>query len=61
MAHTSLAQSFVIFGGDRNSRVPSRLAEPEPQALGFLDQVGLEDNLGVRPLGCNAATFAPPA
>ena len=58
MTHTPLSQSFVIFEGDRNSEVPRRLAEPAPQALGFLDQFGLGDNWGVRLLGFIRAMFA---
>ena len=48
---------FTIVPGDRRSEAPRTLAEPVPQALSFLDQLGLWGNLGVSLLGFTGALF----
>ena len=61
MATTTPAQNgagtFVTVPGDRRSEVPRNLAEPVPQALSAVDQVGLWGNLGVSLLGFTGAIF----
>jgi len=52
---TSIA--FVTVEGNRHSEVPKNLAEPVPQALSFIDQLGLWGNLGVSLLGFTGAIF----
>ncbi len=42
----SVPGTFVTVPGDRHSEVARNLAEPVPQALGLLDQLGLWGNLG---------------
>ena len=51
------AGTFVTVPGDRHSEVPHTLAEPVPQALSWVDQVGLWGNLGVSLLGFTGAIF----
>ena len=48
---------FVKVPGDRRSEVSRTLAEPVPQALSLLDQLGLWGNLGVSLLGFTGAIF----
>ena len=43
--------------GDRHSEVGRTLAEPVPQALSLVDQLGLWGNLGVGLLGFTGAIF----
>jgi nucleobase:cation symporter-1, NCS1 family len=43
--------------GDDHSEVPATLAEPVPQPLGWLDQLGLWGNLGLSLLGFTGAIF----
>jgi nucleobase:cation symporter-1, NCS1 family len=50
-------QAFVTIPGDRHSEVAHTLAEPVPQALSLLDQLGLWGNLGVSLLGFTGAIF----
>ncbi len=61
MATTAPAQTgagtFVTVPGDRRSEVPRNLAEPVPQALSAVDQIGLWGNLGVSLLGFTGAIF----
>ncbi len=62
MAATSTSDStpqaaFVTVPGDRHAEVANTLAEPVPQALSLLDQLGLWGNLGVSLLGFTAAVF----
>jgi len=54
---TSTPGTFVTFQGDRHSEVARNLAEPVPQALSALDQLGLWGNLGVSLLGFTGAIF----
>jgi nucleobase:cation symporter-1, NCS1 family len=54
-AHTE--SSFVTVPGDRHSEVARTLAEPVPQSLSLLDQLGLWGNLGVSLLGFTGAIF----
>ena len=49
--------AFVTVPGDRHSEVSRTLAEPVPQALSLLDQLGLWGNLGVSLLGFTGAVF----
>jgi NCS1 family nucleobase:cation symporter-1 len=49
--------TFVTVRGDRRSEVPRTLAEPVPQPLSAVDQVGLWGNLGVSLLGFTGAIF----
>ena len=49
--------TFVTVPGDRHSEVARTLAEPVPQALSALDQLGLWGNLGVSLLGFTGAIF----
>ena len=51
------AQAFVTVPGGRHSEVARTLAEPVPQALSLLDQLGLWGNLGVSLLGFTGAIF----
>lgn len=51
------AAGFVRVPGDRQSEVSRTLAEPVPQALSLVDQVGLWGNLGVSLLGFTGAIF----
>lgn len=53
----SAADTFVTVPGDRHSEVAKNLAEPVPQALSGIDQVGLWGNLGVSLLGFTGAIF----
>ena len=55
MTATSTPGTFVTFQGDRHSEVARNLAEPVPQALSLLDQLGLWGNLGVSLLGFTGA------
>jgi nucleobase:cation symporter-1, NCS1 family len=48
---------FVTVPGNRRSEVARTLAEPVPQALSLLDQLGLWGNLGVSLLGFTGAVF----
>lgn len=48
---------FVTVLGDRHSEVGRNLAEPVPQALSLVDQLGLWGNLGVSLLGFTGAIF----
>ena len=57
MTATSTPGTFVTFQGDRHSEVARNLAEPVPQALSALDQLGLWGNLGVSLLGFTGAIF----
>ena len=54
---TSTTTTFVTVPGDRHSEVARTLAEPVPQALSALDQLGLWGNLGVSLLGFTGAIF----
>ena len=54
---TSTQGTFVTVPGDRHSEVAHALAEPVPQALSALDQLGLWGNLGVSLLGFTGAIF----
>src|SRR5579863_7068396 len=54
---TSTTEAFVTVPGDRHSEVARTLAEPVPQALSALDQLGLWGNLGVSLLGFTGAIF----
>jgi nucleobase:cation symporter-1, NCS1 family len=54
---TSVSEAFVTVPGDRHSEVARTLAEPVPQALSALDQLGLWGNLGVSLLGFTGAIF----
>jgi NCS1 family nucleobase:cation symporter-1 len=54
---TSGTGNFTTVQGDRKSEAPRTLAEPVPQALSFLDQLGLWGNLGVSLLGFTGALF----
>src|SRR5215468_5271378 len=54
---TSAPGAFVTVPGDRHSEVARTLAEPVPQALSALDQLGLWGNLGVSLLGFTGAIF----
>ena len=54
---TSSQGTFVTVPGDRHSEVAHTLAEPVPQALSALDQLGLWGNLGVSLLGFTGAIF----
>ncbi|HEY4464703.1 MAG TPA: cytosine permease [Streptosporangiaceae bacterium] len=49
--------SFTTVQGDRRAEAPRTLAEPVPQALSFVDQLGLWGNLGVSLLGFTGALF----
>ena len=49
--------AFVMVPGDRHSEVGRTLAEPVPQALSLVDQLGLWGNLGVSLLGFTGAIF----
>jgi NCS1 family nucleobase:cation symporter-1 len=51
------SEAFVTVPGDRHSEVSRTLAEPVPQALSLLDQLGLWGNLGVSLLGFTGAVF----
>ena len=53
----SVAAGFTTVPGDRRSEVGATLAEPVPQSLGLLDQLGLWGNLGVSLLGFTGAIF----
>ena len=57
MTATSTPSTFVTVPGDRHSEVARTLAEPVPQALSALDQLGLWGNLGVSLLGFTGAIF----
>src|ERR1039458_7877070 len=48
---------FTVVLGNRRSEVPRTLAEPVPQALSLVDQLGLWGNLGVSLLGFTGAIF----
>jgi NCS1 family nucleobase:cation symporter-1 len=48
---------FTTVPGDRRSEVGRTLAEPVPQALSMVDQLGLWGNLGVSLLGFTGAIF----
>jgi putative hydroxymethylpyrimidine transporter CytX len=52
-----VSEAFVTVPGDRHSEVARTLAEPVPQALSALDQLGLWGNLGVSLLGFTGAIF----
>ncbi|MEP7023521.1 MAG: cytosine permease [Actinomycetota bacterium] len=52
-----LPGEFRTVHGDRRSEVAVTLAEPVPQSLGLLDQLGLWGNLGVSLLGFTGAIF----
>ena len=52
-----MPEAFVTVPGDRHSEVARTLAEPVPQALSALDQLGLWGNLGVSLLGFTGAIF----
>ncbi|HEY6479944.1 MAG TPA: cytosine permease [Streptosporangiaceae bacterium] len=54
---TGLPAEFRTVPGDGRSEVGATLAEPVPQALGLLDQLGLWGNLGVSLLGFTGAIF----
>jgi NCS1 family nucleobase:cation symporter-1 len=56
-ARAVLPPEFRTVPGDRRSEVGATLAEPVPQALGLLDQLGLWGNLGVSLLGFTGAIF----
>jgi nucleobase:cation symporter-1, NCS1 family len=56
-APAGLPAEFRTVPGDRRSEVGATLAEPVPQALGLLDQLGLWGNLGVSLLGFTGAIF----
>ncbi len=51
------AGTFVTVPGDRHAEVARTLADPVPQALSALDQIGLWGNLGVSLLGFTGAIF----
>jgi len=53
----SAHEAFTTVPGDRRSEVGRTLAEPVPQALSLLDQLGLWGNLGVSLLGFTGAIF----
>lgn len=53
----SADETFVTVPGDRHSEVSRTLAEPVPQALSVIDQLGLWGNLGVSLLGFTGAIF----
>ncbi|SRR5579875_1114186 len=53
----SASGSFVLVPGDRHSEVAPTLADPVPQALSLIDQLGLWGNLGVSLLGFTGAIF----
>jgi nucleobase:cation symporter-1, NCS1 family len=53
----SARETFVTIPGDRHSEVARTLAEPVPQALSLVDQLGLWGNLGVSLLGFTGAIF----
>ena len=55
---TSTRGTFVTVPGDRHSEVARTLAEPVPQALSLVDQLGLWGNLGVSLLGFTGAWAA---
>ena len=57
MVTRSDSQVFTTVSGDRHSEVPHTLAEPVPQALSLIDQLGLWGNLGVSLLGFTGAIF----
>ena len=61
MTATASSQSgtgnFTTVQGDRTAEAPRTLAEPVPQALSFVDQLGLWGNLGVSLLGFTGALF----
>ncbi|HUK69968.1 MAG TPA: cytosine permease [Streptosporangiaceae bacterium] len=57
MAQTTTPKAFITVPGDRHSEVSRTLAEPVPQALSLLDQLGLWGNLGVSLLGFTGAIF----
>ena len=50
-------RDFITVPGDRHSEVGRTLAEPVPQALSLIDQLGLWGNLGVSLLGFTGAIF----
>jgi nucleobase:cation symporter-1, NCS1 family len=54
---TSARETFVTVPGDRHSEVARTLADPVPQALSLVDQLGLWGNLGVSLLGFTGAIF----
>jgi NCS1 family nucleobase:cation symporter-1 len=54
---TPTAGTFVTVPGDRHSEVARTLADPVPQALSLIDQLGLWGNLGVSLLGFTGAIF----
>ncbi len=54
---TSGNSDFTTVPGDRRSEAPRTLAEPVPQALSLVDQIGLWGNLGVSLLGFTGALF----
>jgi nucleobase:cation symporter-1, NCS1 family len=54
---TSTSGTFVTVPGDRHSEVARTLAEPVPQALSLVDQLGLWGNLGASLLGFTGAIF----
>jgi putative hydroxymethylpyrimidine transporter CytX len=54
---TSTPGEFSTVKGDRHSEVARTLAEPVPQALSMVDQLGLWGNLGVSLLGFTGAIF----
>ncbi len=49
--------TFTTVPGDRHSEVSRTLADPVPQALSLVDQLGLWGNLGVSLLGFTGAIF----
>ncbi len=51
------ASTFSLVAGDRRAEAPATLAEPVPQALTAVDQLGLWANLGVSLLGFTGAIF----
>ncbi|HEY2442383.1 MAG TPA: cytosine permease, partial [Streptosporangiaceae bacterium] len=51
------ASQFTKVPGDRRSEVSRTLADPVPQALSLVDQLGLWGNLGVSLLGFTGAIF----
>jgi len=53
----SISETFVTVPGDRHSEVSPTLADTVPQALSFVDQLGLWGNLGVSLLGFTGAIF----
>lgn len=54
---TQSTEVFTTVTADRRAEVPPTLAEPVPQALGMLDQLGLWGNLGISLLGFTGAIF----